>query len=82
MLLYSYTERTSVETKQEIETLQETISSLNIQLKEKDENIKGMMEQIDCPTLSCISLSLNMCLCFYYRVGVQRRDSIKKHIIR
>ena len=38
--LYSNTEWTSVETKREIE---ETISSLNIQLKEKDENIKGIV---------------------------------------
>ena len=38
-----YTEWTS---KQEIETLQGTISSLNIQLKEKDENIKGII--INC----------------------------------
>ena len=42
----------SVETKQEIETLQETISSLKVQLKAKDENIKG--EIIDCLTVLVI----------------------------
>ena len=55
MLLYSYTEWTSVETKQEIETLQETISSLNIQLKEKDENIKGII--INCGSLGGAKLN-------------------------
>ena len=54
MLLYSYTEWTSVDTKQEIETLQETISSLNIQLKEKDENIKGI---INCGSMGGAKLN-------------------------
>ena len=42
----------SVETKQEIETLQETISSLKVQLEAKDENIKS--EIIDCLTVLVI----------------------------
>ena len=53
MLLYSYTEWTSVETKQEIETLQETTSSLNIQ--EKDENIKGII--INCGSMGGVKLN-------------------------
>ena len=55
MLLYSHTEWTSVDTKQEIETLQETISSLNVQLKEKDENIKGII--INCGSMGGAKLN-------------------------
>ena len=72
------TDKVLVDKQEEIEILQEKVTSLTLQLTERDENISQLMENMKGKQLQDILLYQIMCLALQSQV-VQLRDQIKSY---